>query len=149
MIILITASLAAGIYFCDKSKKRVILCRELISFCDSLLIDLDYKVTPAKELVEKALLSENVKNLSFISADNLLGDKAVVSPLSKNDNTEISQFLYSFGKTDLNTQKKLISGFKEYIKNSMNEYSQKHKRDSKLYLSFSLFFGIVFSLIWS
>ena len=146
MIILIISTTAAGAHLCDKSKKRIIICNELISFCNSLLIDLDYRVTPAKELVESALSSENIRHLNFISSENILNKKQINSLLSENENNEISQFMYSLGKTDLKTQRKMIENFKELIKNSRNKYSEKHKRDSKLYLSFGMFFGIVFSL---
>ncbi len=134
---------------CDKSKKRVMICKELVSFCECLLIDLEYRVTPAKELIDSALLNKNLRHIKFISSENIIEKKRLNSILSETDNDEISNFIYSLGKTDLNSQKRLISNFKDYINNSMNEYSAKHKRDSKLYVSFGLFFGIVFSLIWS
>ena len=146
---LILSCTAAGVHLCEKSKKRVVICKELISFCERLLIDLEYRATPAKELLSKALSGENVRHLGFISSDNLFEKKEVESILSDEENVEISQFIFSLGKTDLTTQKMLVNNFKEYINNSLNEYSAKHRKDSKLYLSFGVFFGIVFSLIWS
>lgn len=149
MIILIISATSVGVILCEKSKKKVVICKELMSFCDILLLDLDYKITPAKDLVDKALSSGKMPHIDFISVKNLSDKKQVDSILSKSENFEISQFMFSLGKTDVNTQKKLISGFKEYINNSLNYYSERHKKDSKLYVSFGLFFGIVFSLIWS
>lgn len=114
-----------------------------------LLFDLEYRITPAKELLENALCSENTGHLGFISSECLNEKKRIISPLSKSENSEISSFLYSLGKSDVNSQKILISSFKEYINYSLKTYSEKYKKDSKLYVSFGLFFGIVFSLIWS
>ena len=134
---------------CDKSKKKVIICKELVKLCDCLILDFDYRITPIVELLNSALLNDNLKHLDFITTENLTRKTQVNSVLSEEENNEISQFVYSLGKSDLSAQKKLVLNFKEYIKNSMNEYSERYKRDSKLYVSFGLFFGIVFSLIWS
>ena len=122
MIILIISATSVGVILCEKSKKKVVICKELMSFCDILLLDLDYKITPAKDLVDKALSSGKMPHIDFISAKNLSDKKQVDSILSKSENFEISQFMFSLGKTDVNTQKKLISGFKEYINNSLNYY---------------------------
>ena len=148
MIILIVSSTSLGLLLSENSKKKVTVCSELVSFCDLLLLDLDYRITPAKELLENTLKNENLSHLNFISGSNLIEKKNIVSCLSKSENEDIAAFLYSLGKSDVNSQKKLINAFKERIKNSMNIYSQKYKKDSKLYLSFGFFFGIVFSLIW-
>ena len=110
---------------------------------------MEYRATPAKELVDSALSSSTLSHLHFISSDNLCEKMQVNSVLSDEENSEISNFIFKLGKTDLSSQKMLICNFREYIKNSMNKYSEKHRRDSKLYISFGAFFGIVISLVWS
>ena len=114
-----------------------------------LLLDLSYRITPATELLSNALKSDGIGHLDFISTEFIKEKAHINSVLSKQENEEISRFLYSLGKTDVASQKKLILSFREYINNALKAYSEKHKRDSKLYVSFGLFFGIVFSLIWS
>lgn len=149
MIILIISSTAAGLALCEKLKTKILICRELSSLCDSLLLDLEYRVTPARELLEKLLSSGKATHLSFISSDCLSAKRDILSPLSRSENEEISLFFYSLGKSDISSQKKLILSFREYINKAETAYSEKYKKDSKLYVSFGLFFGIVFSLIWS
>ena len=143
------SSTASGILLCDNSKKRIAICKELSALCDMFLMDLSYKITPVKELLENALCKDNIMHLDFISYDNITQQKEVKSLLSKEENNEISLFLFSLGKSDVNSQKKLISSFKEYINGVMESYSEKHKRNSKLYVTFGFFFGAVICLIWS
>jgi stage III sporulation protein AB len=110
---------------------------------------LDYKITPAIELVDSALCSENIRFLDFISGENLLSKKEVNSPLSKEENDEISQFLFMLGKSDVVSQKKLITGFKSYINNALEAYKAKYKKDSKIYASFGFFFACALTILWS
>lgn len=149
MIILIFSSTMLGLLLSDSSKKRITVCSELASMCDMLLLDLDYRVTPVTELLKKTLKSETLRHISFISNENVMKKCKISSCLSKAENDELSGFLYALGKSDIKSQKRLISGFKEYIKNSQEIYSEKHRKDSKLYVTFGFFFGIVISLIWS
>jgi len=149
MIILIIASTGLGFFFSEKLKKKALICGDLIKLCDVFLLDLDYRITPAKELLNKALESGEIKHLDFVSCDNLMTEKSVESALSGSENDEISRFLFSLGKSDVNSQKKLIFTFKEYIKNSMLAYREKYKKDSKIYVCFGLLFSVAFSLIWS
>ena len=128
---------------------KILICSELTALCDSLLLDLEYRRTPAKELLETALNSEKARHLSFIPSDCLSVKTGIASPLSDRENEEISGFLYSLGKTDVYSQIRLISSFRDYISSSQRAYTEKYGKDSKLYVSFGLFFGIVFSLIWS
>ena len=148
-IILIISSSAAGFLLCENIRKKVRICRDLIKLCDYLSADLSYRITPAKQLLENALKCDNLNNIDFISCENIEKNLVVISPLSRSENSELSAFLYSLGKTDVSTQKKLISGFKDYISGAMKAYDEKLKRDSKIYISFGFFFGALFSLIWS
>jgi stage III sporulation protein AB len=125
------------------------ICRDLIKLCDTLLLDLDYKITPAPQLLKNVLENSCITSLGFISENSLTKKTQVNSALSKSENEELSNFLFLLGKTDVNSQKKLISGYKEYAKNSLEKYTQKYKKDSKIYVSFGFFFACVLSLIWS
>ena len=146
---LIASSTGAGLYLSNKSRMRTVVCRELISFCDGLLLDLNYKITPAAELIEGVVSSRKLKYLKAVDRDFLIREKRFASPLCQKDNEEISGFLFSLGKSDVKTQLKLINDFKEYINCRLNEYTEKHKKDSKLYVSFGVLFGVAFSFIWS
>ncbi len=148
-IILILTSTATGLYFSLNIKNKMDICRDLIKLCDTLLLDLDYKITPAPQLLKNVLENSCITSLGFISENSLTKKTQVNSALSKSENEELSNFLFLLGKTDVNSQKKLISGYKEYAKNSLEKYTQKYKKDSKIYVSFGFFFACVLSLIWS
>lgn len=147
MIILIISSTSLGLILSDRLKQKVTVCRELSSLCDMLYIDLGYTVTPITQLISKLLLDERLSNLSFISSENIKSKKPIESCLSSSDNAEISRFLYSLGKSDINSQIKLIRGFKEYINSVEAEYHASFIKNSKLYISFGFFGGVVISLI--
>lgn len=115
--------------------------------CDMLCLDLGYTVTPITQLLNRILLDERLGNLNFISAENIKRNVQVVSCLSNSENLEISQFLYSLGKSDVHSQIKLINGFREYINARESEYISSFNKNSKLYITFGFFSGVVISLI--
>ena len=69
------------------------------------------------------------------------------SPLSAEDNELVSDFIYSLGKSDSNSQLKLIETFRKSIEQSKRKYEVDYSENSRLYLAFGLFGGVVFSLI--
>ncbi|MBR3737748.1 MAG: hypothetical protein IKN26_03320 [Eubacterium sp.] len=148
-MILIISTTGLGIYLSGKSKQKIIICRDLISLCDGLLLDLNYKITPAGELIESIVESRKLESLKFIGKNCLIRQKKIDSPLSDSDNKEVSSFLFMFGKSDVETQKKLVSNFRENINLSLKKYTDKHSKDSKLYITFGLFSGLIVSIIWS
>jgi len=133
----------------ENIRNKAVICRELIKLCDNLLLDLSYKITPAKQLLSDALKSPGTRHLTFISSDNISEKKLPSSALSKSENEELCEFLFMLGKSDVSTQKKLIEGFKEYINNSLKAYTEKYRKNSKIYVSFGVLFSALFSLIWS
>lgn len=147
MISLILSTTALGLLLSDKSKKRISICYQLISFCDLLSMDLSYTVNPINKIISKIINNERYKNLDFITQDCVKQKSTISSPLSNAENEEISQFLYSLGKSDIKSQLLLIDSFKEYINHSLSIYRDKHKKDSKLFVTFGFFGGVVVSLL--
>lgn len=147
MISLIISSTSLGLLLSDKLKKKVTVCSQLSVMCDMLCLDLGFTVTPVTQLINRILLDERLDSLNFISAENVKSNRPVKSCLSNSENIELSKFLYSLGKSDVKSQIKLINGFKEYIKERESEYNFQLKKNSKLYISFGFFGGLVISLV--
>ena len=112
-IVLSTTGL--GISISKKSADRITVCDELIFLCELINVDLSYKMTPATVLIDALLKDERLKHLGFINSAALVNKLTVNSLLCNKDNKEISEFLYSFGKSDRENQIKLVNAFKNYI----------------------------------
>lgn len=147
MISLILSTTALGLLLSDKSKKRISICNQLIGFCDLLSMDLSYTVNPINKIITKIINNDRYKNLDFITQDCVKQKSVISSPLSAAENEEISQFLYSLGKSDIKSQLLLIEAFREYVSHSRCVYREKHKKDSKLFVTFGFFSGVVVSLL--
>ena len=139
-IVLSTTGL--GISISKKSADRITVCDELIFLCELINVDLSYKMTPATVLIDALLKDERLKHLGFINSAALVN-----SLLCNKDNKEISEFLYSFGKSDRENQIKLVNAFKNYITESEKKYKEVYNRDSKLYRAFGFFGGVAIAVI--
>ena len=139
------SSTGIGVIFSKRLKEKCLICSELASFCDSMLIDLEYSVTPVTDLVNK--LKGSYRHIDFLNYECIINRTDISTPLSKAENGEISCFLNSLGKSDVKAQIKLVSGFREYIKAVEEKYSEEYSRYSKIYLSFGFFGGVILSLI--
>ncbi len=125
-------------------KKRLTVCRELISLCDILSIDISFRKNSVIAIIEET----SFKSLSFITAQSIKQEGAVESPLRDDENTELSRFLYSLGKSDTSSQLRLIEGFRQYITLREEEYRNKLEKDSRLYIALGIFSGAIISLIF-
>lgn len=144
-IVLSTTGL--GISISKKSSDRITVCDELIFLCELINVDLSYKMTPATVLIDALLKDERLKHLGFINSAALVNKLTVNSLLCNKDNKEISEFLYSFGKSDRENQIKLVNAFKNYITESEKKYKEVYNRDSKLYRAFGFFGGVAIAVI--
>ena len=148
-LILILSSTGTGLFFSAEVKKKIMICKDLIRFCDIILVDFNYKITPAVELINSALNSEEIKHLGFISEDNVIRKKEVASVLSRSENEELSRFLYLLGKSDVKSQKQLVTGFKKYVVKMLEAYNEKFRKEAKIYGTFGFFFACILTLVWS
>lgn len=145
MIILILSSTGLGLRLSNRVKHRIQICRELVCLCDELMLDLNYKITPVAGLLDEKLTDK--KSLDFIDFECVKSRAEPKSDLSDDENRELGDFLYSLGKSDVNSQLKLIKGFRQYIDYSKNQYISQYQKNSKVYISLGLFSGIVLSLV--
>ena len=124
-------------------KKRVTVCKELIGLCDILSIDISQR----NNSLTKLLGDGRFQSLDFLNSEMLKQRMKINSPLSAEDNELVSDFIYSLGKSDSNSQLKLIETFRKSIEQSKRKYEVDYSENSRLYLAFGLFGGVVFSLI--
>ncbi len=136
-----------GICYSGKLRERETICSELISLCDLLLIDISTVKTPITLLLKNLLAQERFSHLDFISIENVVHKIPVSSCLSKEDNTAVSDFMFSLGKYDTKTQIQSIHSFKQYIEFSKSSYHDNFKSKAKVCVCFSISFGIILSLV--
>lgn len=104
-------------------------------------------MTPAPLILKNALNDSRLRGLNFINADNLVNKERIKSCLNDEQNEEISCFLYSFGKSDINTQINLVKKFKGYVQNAENEYKRTLTKNAKLYVALAFFGSSVLSIV--
>ncbi len=139
MIVFSTTS--AGAFLSFKLREKMLICRELVSLCDIISIDISFRKNSVLYLIE----NNGFEHLSFITADCITDGNALNSPLGSEENKELARFLFSLGKTDAKTQLKMIEGFKSYISLCAEKYSKRCEKDSKIYIVLGLFCGLIIS----
>lgn len=132
---------------CSSLVKKRNTCHQLAVLCDIILCDLGYKMTSAPMLLSNALKDERLKDLSFLSEEYLKKKSVIKSCLSESENSELSVFLYSLGKSDVKTQTALVNGFKKYISNAENDYGARLSKNAKLYVALAFFCSTVVSIM--
>lgn len=142
---MILSSTSLGLLLSNNLKTKICICSELSKLCDELSVDLNYNVTPVIRLFDEKI--SNKSHLKFISTENIKSNALLNSNLSRDENRELSSFLYSLGKSDVTTQLMLINGFKQYIELSKNQYKKQYEKYSKLYLCYGAFFGIALTVV--
>ena len=106
-----------------------------------------YKSTPVGLLVAQIIESNRLKHIGFINMASICDKKPVNTPLGSGVNGEINAFLHSLGRSDTATQLDLIAGFREYISDKEKTFKSSHAKNSRLYLTFGLFSGVVTALV--
>ncbi len=110
--------------------------------------DLMYKATPINTLVEQIITDSQLTHLKFINRECITDIAPVASPLSSAANKELSHFLHSLGRSDTGTQLALINSFRDYISKEEEILKENHSKNSRLYLSFGVFSGVLIALIF-
>ena len=129
-------------------KNKANICTQLILLCDSLITDFNSTLTPIIELIEKLLNQKEFDKLDFISVDNILHNKKIVSVLDDELNEKMSNFLYSLGKSDLYSQINNVNNFREYIKISEKNYLLEYYKYKKLYVTVGFLIGVCVAIIF-
>ena len=142
IVLILTSTTGAGIYFSHKLREKALICRELQSLCDVLIIDVSYRKNSVITLIE----NNRYSHLGFITPDTVIKKCRVVSSLSGEENARISSFLYSLGKSEAASQLMLIKGFGEYIKRCEKNYNEKYLKNSKMYIAVGAFCGALLGL---
>lgn len=137
---MIASSTLTGLGCSKRIKDRIKVCDEIINFCDSVMIDLNYTITPIKQIVKKS-------SISFFDEGNIEEKNRIDTILTRQENEEISKFLFSLGKTDLKSQIKLIESFKSRMIITKQKYKNQLDSKSKIYTSLGVCFGLVLALI--
>lgn len=144
---LIACSTILGFRLSDNIRKKIRICEELSNVCDEILLDLNFKVTPVLTLFENCVSSGRYAHLDFLSSEDIQTLSEIKSQLSRDENSELAYFLFHLGKTDLKSQKSLVSAFKDYIVRAKLKYIEEYNKNSKIYITFSVFGSVVFSII--
>lgn len=140
VILIVLSTTTAGICYNNLQKRKIQICDELISFCDSMLVELSYSLKPVYKLIDEM-------NIDYITMDNLTNSIPIESPLSNKENDQISSFLFSLGKSDAKSQIKVVTSFKEYVNTVRGKYVEGYKSKSRICLSLGVYSGVIISLI--
>ena len=107
-----------------------------------------YKSTPVKELVADVIESQKLTHLGFINPEKICDENYIYSPLQSTANKELSAFLSSLGRSNAETQLDLVDSFRSYMCSEEEKLKISHTKNSRLYLSFGVFSGLLIALIF-
>lgn len=141
MLFLSTTGIGAHCAF--KLKEKCLICKELKQLCDILSIDISFRKNSVIRIIEENSFS----HLDFIKPESVMNEKLLDTPLSDEENKELSAFLYSLGKSDTKSQLMLIEGFREYIEICEKSYDERYSKNAKLYRVLGVFSGALMSLM--
>ena len=144
MIILSTT--LTGVALARKARLKELICAELYGLCGRLGDSIRFTQAPIKPLLS-GLISSDFRHLGFITPDMVEARCNPKSCLSDSENKAIGEFLFSLGKTNTESQLNLILAFGENIKKSKEAYAELYRKNSKIYITFGIFSGILISLI--
>jgi len=147
VLLLLMAGLSTGVLLVKRASQREKTCRELVRLCDALMTDIRFRATPMPLLLEQLLDSGNYPSLGFISPSAVAEKAFLQSPLKEEENREIAVFLYSLGKSDSASQLQCIQAFQREMQQCAENYSERLKRDGRLYITFGVFVPLLVSLV--
>lgn len=127
----------------NRIKDKINLCQALIDVSDYILPEIKLRQTSVFELLK----SPRVSQLDFVGQDMLTVCQKPNTPLNDEENKAVGEFFYSLGKYDVANQIKQIEYFKAYMSKALNKYEEMYKSKAKIYITFSLSFGMVLSLV--
>ena len=144
---IIASSVMSGLYLIKVARERVMICDELLVFCNMLKTDISTRRTPLEIFIAGLRDNPSFSHISFLNSDIFISDKQIRSPLKSDDNRRISEFLFSLGKYDTKAQINEIEFFSSYIEKRKDEYEEVCKSKSRLCFTLCLCVGCVISLM--
>lgn len=132
----------------ENSRKRLLICREFIVLCDALKRDFMYRATPINLLIESVIEEAKLSHIKCAVQSVMSDGKMPELQLSNSENKEVFSFLNSLGKSDRETQIALVDSFRDYISKEEELHRKSHTKNSRLYLSFGVFSGILIALVF-
>ncbi|MBQ8076954.1 MAG: stage III sporulation protein AB [Eubacterium sp.] len=148
LITVIISTCTVGVTMYDNSRKRLLICRELVLFCNSLKRDFMYRATPINLLIEQVIDDSNLIHIKRFVQTVLSGEKPPMFPLTNSENKEVVSFLNALGKSDRKTQIALVESFCDYISKEEELHRKSHTKNARLYLSFGVFSGVLIALVF-
>lgn len=128
---IIICSISLGFMLKNNLKQKVLVCDEIVSFCDKALIDVTYLQRPIdNDFLNEVRAGQEIKTI-----------------LSKEENIKLNDFYKSFGKSDVNNEITKLNNLKDYFTISRNEYEKICTSKSKIYISLSIGIGIIISIL--
>ncbi len=133
-------SIIIGIQLCKTLRDKVSVCDELLSFCKMISLDISYSSSSVKQLIDDA-------NINYLSSSCLQKDYILSTILDNAENKKISEFLYSLGKSNIESQRKNLGYFEEYLTGLKEKYEEIYISKSKMYFFISVCCGLIVSIV--
>ncbi len=86
IILIILSTTSAGALMSYSLREKELICRELVNLCDVISIDISYRKNSVMTLINDCAF----KRLSFITPECITDRNALSSPLSSEENRELS-----------------------------------------------------------
>lgn len=145
--LLMLSGTLTGLALCERMVHRVLICRRLTALCREMLTAISYRSVSVVQLLDELLRKEEYRRLSFISSMHIKQCLPVASPLRSEENEALSAFLYSLGKSDIQSQKRAVCSFCDTCTDWENHYADQLRRNGGLCVGFCFFSAAILSLM--
>lgn len=159
MILVVVSSAAFGFYLVSRLNERVVLLSDFVEMLTNFRFEIGYNLTPVEDLFENnninsltkftAITAENLRlGLSLEQSLTKAADKTgCFSALKRAEKDYILSLLSSLGAADCESETVMLDGGIERTKEFLKQAVQKKEKDSKVYLTMSLYIGIATAII--
>lgn len=137
---MITASSGfLGISLNSYMKKQILYLDMLIIICKKISIMLEHSMPDTEEIISSLKQDSSLKSFDFTLNSILVQDKILIG--------KIKHFFDSIGRFDAQTQINLANSLSSECALLKEKYQQEYDKHYRLYLSFGILSGLMFSLI--
>ena len=151
-VLIVTISGLVGYHFSQKLTKKATFYKNLVNFCEKLELNVTFLQNTIPEILSQEINNSSGETKPFLeSVRNYYSRKnqEILLPyyLKENEKNEIVKFIYSVGKTNIESEQKQILAFKQTMKVCQNLAEENKNKNGSLIFKLATFIGLGLAII--
>ena len=158
-LLLIIGSTGVGIFMSQKLSSRKKILEEFLKFILFIENTSQYSLMPVPKIIQKFQadklvcitrhFTENIKQQYSLQESWLKAITYIPTSwgLTNNDKKLIRNFIYDLNTSDLNSQLSHCKMYKSLTNENLSDSKKNHEKQSKVYTSLGLAFGVILTVI--